>query len=45
MFEYMADYTYFGPDADEKIAAGEATTVRPFTTFADWAAVNMPVGG
>ena len=42
MFSYMATYTYFGPDAETKIADANAVTTKPFTNFATWAGKNMP---
>lgn len=45
MFEYFEAYTYFGPDAEEKIKLAEQVTVRPFTDFATWAETNMAVSG
>ncbi|MGI9585613.1 MAG: NmrA family NAD(P)-binding protein, partial [Acidimicrobiia bacterium] len=43
MFGYFAEYTYFGPDAEDKIDAANAVTTEPFTSFAIWAKENMPV--
>jgi uncharacterized protein YbjT (DUF2867 family) len=43
MFAYFEAETYFGPDADEKIANARAVTTKPFTDFATWAKTNMPV--
>jgi len=45
MFGYFAEYTYFGPDAESKIAAAEKVTTKPFTDFATWSSQNMPVPG
>ncbi len=45
MFGYFAEYTYFGPDAESKIAAAEKVTTKPFTDFATWSRQNMPVPG
>lgn len=42
MFGYFETHTYFGPDADTKIAAAKVVTTRPFTDFATWARANMP---
>jgi uncharacterized protein YbjT (DUF2867 family) len=42
MFAYFEDQTYFGPDAQEKIAAANAVTTEPFTNFEMWAKENMP---
>lgn len=33
---YMEDHTYFGPDADEKIALAKAVATEPLTSLADW---------
>ncbi len=44
MFGYFEDYTYFGPEADEKIARANKATTKPFTNFATWASANMPAG-
>ena len=43
MFAYFETYTYFGPDADEKIARAKKISTKPFTDFATWAKTNMPV--
>ncbi len=42
MFNYLEAHTYFGPNADTKIALANEVTTRPFTTFANWAKTNMP---
>jgi hypothetical protein len=42
MFAYFEEYTYFGPDADDKIADARAVSTVPFTDFATWAKTNMP---
>jgi uncharacterized protein YbjT (DUF2867 family) len=45
MMNYFEAHTYFGPDADEKIAlAREVATAAP-TSFADWARVNFAQDG
>ncbi len=44
MFGYFEDYTYFGPDADTKIALAERISTKPFTNFAAWAETHMPAG-
>jgi len=44
MFQYFEAHTYFGPDADEKVALGRQVATAPATSFADWAAQNMPAG-
>ena len=41
MFGYFEEHTYFGPDADKKIANAQAVTTKPFTDFATWAKTNM----
>jgi len=41
MFEYMAELTYFGPKHEVHIAAANALVPGGFTSFADWARVNM----
>lgn len=40
MFQYFAEFTYHGPDQQSRIAAANAL-VPSFTTFAEWARVNM----
>jgi uncharacterized protein YbjT (DUF2867 family) len=41
MMQYFEAHTYFGPDAEEKVAlAGKVTTAAP-TNFATWAKANM----
>ena len=42
MFAYFETHTYFGPDAEEKIANAKTASTRPFTDFATWARTNMP---
>jgi len=42
MFAYFEDHTYFGPDADKKIAYATDVSTKPFTDFATWAKTNMP---
>lgn len=43
MFQYFERHTYFGPDADEKIARGRQIAVgEPFTELADWTRRSMP---
>jgi hypothetical protein len=44
MFEYFEDYTYFGPNSDDRIEAADEATVAPFTNFANWAKTNVPQG-
>lgn len=41
MFQYFAAYTYFGPDHEKHIAAANALVPGGFTSFADWARINM----
>jgi hypothetical protein len=45
MFLYWQEYTYLGPDAEEKIALARRVTTGRITDFATWAALNMPVAG
>ena len=42
MFNYFEAHTYFGPDAEAKIALANEVTTKPFTDFATWAKTNMP---
>jgi uncharacterized protein YbjT (DUF2867 family) len=42
MFAYFEIHTYFGPDADKKIAGAENASIKPFTDFVTWAKTNMP---
>ena len=42
MFAYFEAHTYFGPDADAKIALARRVSTQPFTDFASWAKTNMP---
>ena len=44
MFGYFEEYTYFGPDADSKIALAKHVSTKPFTDFATWAKTHMPAG-
>ncbi len=44
MFGYFEEYTYFGPDADNKIALAKQVSTKPFTDFATWAKIHMPAG-
>ncbi len=41
MMNYFEDYTYFGPDAEKKIALAKKLCPEGFTTFAEWASQNM----
>ena len=42
MFGYFETHTYFGPDADRKIANAKDVSTKPFTDFETWATANMP---
>ncbi len=42
MFAYFEQFTYLGPNADEKIVRAAAVSTKPFTDFATWANINMP---
>jgi uncharacterized protein YbjT (DUF2867 family) len=42
MLGYFAAYTYFGPEAETKIAAASAISTKPFTDFPTWAGRHMP---
>lgn len=44
MFQYFEEHTYFGPDAEARIAAANALVPRGFTAFPDWARKNMKPG-
>ncbi len=39
---YFEAHTYFGPDAEAKIALAKRVSTKPFTDFAAWAIENMP---
>jgi len=41
MYQYYEEYTYFGPRHAERVAATRALVPEGFTSFADWAKVNM----
>ena len=41
MFQWFEGYTYFGPDAEEKIALANQVYPDGFTPFATWAAEHM----
>jgi len=43
MMEYFEAYTYFGPEAETKLALGREVATEAATSFADWAKANMPV--
>jgi len=42
MMNYFEAHTYFGPDAETKIALANEVAIAPATSFADWARDNMP---
>ncbi len=44
MMNYFEEYTYFGPDAENKIALANTLCPEGFTSFADWASRNMKPG-
>ncbi len=44
MFNYFEAHTYFGPNAEEKIALARTVATEPPTSLAAWAKNNMPVG-
>jgi hypothetical protein len=41
MFQYFAEFTYFGPEHQRYIAAADALVPGGFTNFADWAREHM----
>ena len=41
MMNYFEEYTYFGPDADAKLALARKVCPEGFTPFAAWASKNM----
>ncbi len=41
MMNYFEEYTYFGPDADQKLALAKELCPEGFTPFAEWASRNM----
>jgi uncharacterized protein YbjT (DUF2867 family) len=41
MFQFFEQYTYFGPDAERRVAAANALVPGGFTGFADWANVHL----
>ena len=41
MMNYFEEYTYFGPDAECKIAQAHKLYPEGFTTFEEWASQNM----
>lgn len=42
MFQWFEGYTYFGPDAEQKLAHTRGVYPEGLTRFADWAAEHMP---
>lgn len=42
MMDYFEAHTYFGPDADQKIALANEVSTAPPTSLADWVRVHMP---
>ncbi len=40
--QYMESHTYFGPEADRKIALAHSIATEPLTTLEDWLTANMP---
>lgn len=42
MMNYFEAHTYFGPDAETKIALAKEVAIAPPTSFADWARNHMP---
>lgn len=42
MFNYFEAHTYFGPNADEKIALARAVATEPPLALATWTKQNMP---
>ncbi len=41
MMNYFEEYTYFGPDANKKLALAKKLCPEGFTSFAKWASSNM----
>ena len=41
MMNYFEEYTYFGPNADAKLALTQKLCPEGFTPFAEWASKNM----
>jgi uncharacterized protein YbjT (DUF2867 family) len=41
--QWFEGYTYYGPDADQKLANTRSIYPEALTRFADWAAANLPV--
>ena len=44
MFEYFAEYTYFGPEHQRYITAADTLVPGGFTNFSDWASEHMKAG-
>jgi uncharacterized protein YbjT (DUF2867 family) len=44
MYQWFEGYTYFGPDADAKLARTRDLCPTGLTDFAEWAKTNMPAG-
>jgi NAD(P)-dependent dehydrogenase (short-subunit alcohol dehydrogenase family) len=44
MFQYFEAHTYFGPDAQARIAAANVLVPGGFTAFSEWARKNMKPG-
>jgi uncharacterized protein YbjT (DUF2867 family) len=42
MLAYFEEFSYFGPDADAKTAAGRQVAIGPFTDLEGWARRAMP---
>lgn len=40
--QYMECYTYFGPDADQKIALAESVATEPLVSLEYWLKANIP---
>jgi len=43
MFNYFEAYSYFGPEAQQKIAAAKALVPEEFTPFSQWTKQHMPI--
>ena len=43
MLAYWQEFTYLGPDAEEKMALAREITTGRITDFATWATENMPI--
>lgn len=42
MMQYFEKHTYFGPDAEQKIALARQVSAKMPTPFADWSSKHMP---